>query len=205
MQKYLSCMINGYSIRESARIVGLSISTSFSWRHKILNKIEDLPNVKLKESIQMEEVKMKYSNKGQHKKISKEKRKSMMSLIFTCDGMYKLQSELVTNTKRSENKILTNLTDNQHCIFTCSSKPIFRDLKAQINNVMLVKPKIFNKSGVTVLIDIWKDWMKRFHGVATDYLHNYLHWFDFLQNSNSKSNRVNTLINFVLHHSVNPT
>lgn len=32
-------MLNGYSIRKSAKIVEINIATSFFWRHKILNCI----------------------------------------------------------------------------------------------------------------------------------------------------------------------
>lgn len=37
--KYAKCMLNGYSIRKSAKIVDINIVTSFYWRHKILNCI----------------------------------------------------------------------------------------------------------------------------------------------------------------------
>lgn len=32
-------MLNGYSIRKSAKVVDINIATSFYWRHKILNCI----------------------------------------------------------------------------------------------------------------------------------------------------------------------
>jgi hypothetical protein len=37
--KYAKCMLNGYSIRKSAKLVEINIATSFYWRHKILNCI----------------------------------------------------------------------------------------------------------------------------------------------------------------------
>lgn len=37
--KYAKCMIAGYSIRKSAKIVEINIATSFFWRHKILDCI----------------------------------------------------------------------------------------------------------------------------------------------------------------------
>lgn len=36
---YAKCMINGYSVRKCAEIVGISIPTSFFWRHKLLDAI----------------------------------------------------------------------------------------------------------------------------------------------------------------------
>lgn len=37
--KYVSCMINGYSIRKCAKEVGISVPTSFYWRHKVLDAV----------------------------------------------------------------------------------------------------------------------------------------------------------------------
>ena len=39
--KYAKCMIAGYSIRKSAKIVEINIATSFFWRHKILDCIRE--------------------------------------------------------------------------------------------------------------------------------------------------------------------
>ena len=36
IQKYLYCLLSGYSIRKSAKETGISIQTSFDWRHKLL-------------------------------------------------------------------------------------------------------------------------------------------------------------------------
>ena len=36
---YAKCLVNGYSIRKCAKIVEISIPTSFYWRHKILDAI----------------------------------------------------------------------------------------------------------------------------------------------------------------------
>lgn len=36
---YSKCMINGYSIRKCAAIVGINIATSFFWRHKLLEAL----------------------------------------------------------------------------------------------------------------------------------------------------------------------
>jgi len=36
VHKYLFCLLSGYSIRKSATETGISIQTSFDWRHKFL-------------------------------------------------------------------------------------------------------------------------------------------------------------------------
>src|SRR5690625_7942392 len=36
MHRYLYCLLSGYSIRKSAEETGISVQTSFDWRHKLL-------------------------------------------------------------------------------------------------------------------------------------------------------------------------
>lgn len=58
-------MINGYSIRKSAKIVGINIATSFFWRHKILNCISEfLGGGSVDGVVEADEVFLTYSYKG---------------------------------------------------------------------------------------------------------------------------------------------
>jgi hypothetical protein len=36
VRTYLYCLLSGYSIRKSAKETGISVQTSFDWRHKLL-------------------------------------------------------------------------------------------------------------------------------------------------------------------------
>lgn len=42
MLDYLRCMLEGKSIRACAREVGISVPTSFNWKHKILSALKSL-------------------------------------------------------------------------------------------------------------------------------------------------------------------
>ena len=42
INKYLYCLLSGYSIRKSARETGISIQTSFDWRHKLLTSFSSV-------------------------------------------------------------------------------------------------------------------------------------------------------------------
>jgi transposase-like protein len=35
----------------------------------------------------------------------------------------------------------------------------------------------------------WKDWLKRFNGIGTDYIENYLSWFRFMENNTEYSDQ----------------
>lgn len=66
---YTKCMINGYSIRKSAKIVGISVPTSFFWRHKILDAIRAYMGIgSVGGVVEVDEVFFRLSYKGNHKK-----------------------------------------------------------------------------------------------------------------------------------------
>lgn len=66
--KYIQCMGEGMTIRASAKRVGISNTTSFQWRHKILNAMETLiSDDKLSNNICIEDTYFKICNKGNHK------------------------------------------------------------------------------------------------------------------------------------------
>jgi transposase-like protein len=68
---YIYCMKNRLSIRESAKILKISLATSFHWRHKILSVIgTKVIDKKLSETIEVHELKIRESFKGAHKKAS---------------------------------------------------------------------------------------------------------------------------------------
>jgi transposase-like protein len=190
VKKYLTCMIEGYSIRKAASIVGISVSTSFRWRHKLLEKINKLSGPKLKELVETNEIKIPYSAKGQRTPITKSKMNSRVSIIFATDRTGKIDSDSTSSSERLQNKIFERISaNNQHnSIIFSSNRSIFRKLKED----RFQRKLITSKSNVRVVnaeISNWKDWMIRFRGVATKYLRNYLHWFDFMVNSRNKIRR----------------
>ena len=40
--QYLRCMLSGYSLRKSAKETGISLQTSFDWRHKVLQAFKTM-------------------------------------------------------------------------------------------------------------------------------------------------------------------
>ncbi len=65
---YTKCMINGYSIRKCAKEVGISIPTSFYWRHKILDAIRMFMGIgNVGGIIEADETYFRESFKGNHK------------------------------------------------------------------------------------------------------------------------------------------
>lgn len=67
---YAQCLISGYSIRKSAKIVGVCIKTSFYMRHKLLDCIRTYIGVGyVKGIVELDETMVAESFKGNHKKV----------------------------------------------------------------------------------------------------------------------------------------
>ncbi|MGB3901787.1 MAG: hypothetical protein WBL76_01550, partial [Bacteroidales bacterium] len=76
MLEYIKCMSAGMSLRECARIVHISLTTSFFWRHRILCALQSFEdNVNFFGVVELEEILMNYSEKGKKKRDKKELKK----------------------------------------------------------------------------------------------------------------------------------
>ena len=63
-QSYIACMQQGMSIKKTAKAVGISIQTSFDWRHKILSVLSGQAPEKLEGTVECDELELALSNKG---------------------------------------------------------------------------------------------------------------------------------------------
>jgi transposase-like protein len=200
LRKYLQCMIEGDSIRKAARKVSISITTSFAWRHKLLDKMKTLSPPNTKNTIELEEIKIPYSAKGQRTSVSKELQNTNVSIIFSADRHGKVDSESILYPKRRENEIFERI-DFRHNLVV-SNRGVFDKINNRnIKSQSIKKSQHKKRHFVLKEVNRWNNWMKRFYGVATKYLNNYLHWFDFLENSITKPEQTLTLANLLLHDS----
>ena len=66
---YIECMMNWATVRESAERCGISVRTSFIWRHKILDAMQIMTDsVTLEGIVEADEAYLPISYKGNHKK-----------------------------------------------------------------------------------------------------------------------------------------
>ena len=63
-QSYLRCMEQGKPIKVIAKEIGISIQTSFDWRHKILSTLDQFVPKVLSSEVECDELELPLSNKG---------------------------------------------------------------------------------------------------------------------------------------------
>ena len=67
-QKYIHCMIEKYSLRKTAEICGINLTTAFNWRHKILDALQNMmKEVELDGVVEADETFLPISYKGNHR------------------------------------------------------------------------------------------------------------------------------------------
>lgn len=224
-ERYISCMMDGLSIRETAVRVGIHPSTAFIWRHKILDALQNmLDDVVLSDVVEADETFFNISFKGNHKNsktfkmprpahhrgedvkvrgISYEK-----ACVPCAIDRNKHSVAVVSNRGRVSAKALhgiydgkisptsTIVTDNMN-----SYKPFAKD-----NNLNLIQLKgaksrkgVYNVQTVNNYHSTLKKFMRRFNGVSTKYLNNYLVWNNIINfNKHSYVDKKHGFIQFVL-------
>jgi transposase-like protein len=189
---YIKCMLEGKSLRACAREVGISLPTSFRWRHKILSAIQGLEGgINFSGITEADELLLQYSEKGRRYKSPEEKEQAMKTvhpnvavlvmtdregnLLFKHTGENKVQnSQIKEELKRrvSENNLICFKPNDEfkQAVMESPSKKVI--VRRKTKGLTIYSVNVAEKKITNFLV-----WMMRFRGVATKYLQNYLMWF----------------------------
>ena len=189
---YLKCMLEGKSLRACAREVGISLPTSFRWRHKILSAIQGLEGgINFSGITEADELLLQYSEKGRRYKTFEEKEQAMKTvypnvavlvmtdregnLLFKHTGENRVQnSQIKEELKRrvSENNLICFKPNDEfkQAVMESPGKKVI--VRHKTKGLAIYSVNVAEKKITNFLV-----WMMRFRGVATKYLQNYLMWF----------------------------
>lgn len=200
--KYIECMMNWASVRESAERCGISDRTSFLWRHKILDAMQIITNsVTLGGIVEADEAYLPISYKGNHKKskgfdMQRAPRKRGSEIHKR--GLSKELVCMPCAVDRNGNSIgrATNLgqcTSNdingllggkikEQSTFCTDGNSVYRKFskKEDLNLIPLrggkAKKGIYNIQHINSYHSELKRFLGFFKGVSTKYLNNYIVW-----------------------------
>ena len=194
-------MENGMSIRNSAAIVGINPNTSFQWRHKILNAIKlELPS-KLSGTVEIDEVIIPESFKGNHSKDEDffmgrasrrrgpklSERSSLSSVRVLCCLSRKedIFSQVIGRLRPGIEELMGMLQDKIEAGSTiCTNnnaayRTVAKELKLTLYKLtapnQVIKEKYDNQKAKAFGRQL-KGFLTKFNGVATKYLNNYITW-----------------------------
>lgn len=225
--EYAKCMLLGLSIRKCAAHVEVSVKTSFYMRHKLLDCIREYMGIgKVRGIIEIDETFQAYSYKGNHKKsgfvmprparhrggevkvrgISHEQ----VCIVTAIDRNNHLVLEPVC-TGRVSSSDLSRLFEGhieEGAILCTDSHQAYPKFANEFNldhkKIKRGKHKegIYHINHINALHSLYKSWIRRFKGVSTKFLINYLYWFKWLQTFNDEKDVVRS--KNILVHSVVP-
>ena len=220
---YVECMVSGLSVRMSAEKCGISKSTSFIWRHKLLDALREKDaKAMLRGIVEGDEAFFRLSFKGNHARdgfrMPRPARKrggcgkrgmSSEQVCAPCavergGAALSKAACLGRATARALGDVFGGKIDGG-ATFCSDAHASYRAFAAE-RSVRLVQTRggraksgIYHTQHVSAYHSVLKGWMRRFRGVATKYLDNYLAWNNALNwPGGASTERRNDFLVFVL-------
>jgi len=210
-QSYLRCMEKGMPIKKIAKELGISIQTSFDWRHKILSSLNQFVPDKLSSQVECDELELALSNKGS-KNLERKPRKRGSDFKRNIGKEEVTVVQVVTAVERGGDKYLKAVVSkrlskdeitkafdgrlaNDATLITDkhpSYKAFAKDNPTITHKALLAKDHVDRKDKTIHLQKVnnihsqIRDFLRPFNGVSSKYLQNYLNWYaytDTIRNS----------------------
>jgi len=201
--KYMEMMVEGYTLPKIAKRLKIHISTAFYWRHKILNTLGSLGFNQLQGIVESDETFFKESLKGREvthrepkKRAVKDKKRGISDLKIAVVVAQDRNGNMIarkggTGRVRAE-EIDAVIGEFIHpsallCTDTATNYKKFARIKGLQHETINERQKQRVKKGIYHIQNVnnfhsrLKTWIRRFQGVATKYLDNYLYWFRWLE------------------------
>jgi len=205
---YIECMIKGMPLRKISDELGVSLSTAFTWRHKVLNALKRLSLGGFKGVLEVDETFMLHSEKGSRDLGGREPRKrggksskrgisnDQDCILVARDRTGQTLAQLACLGRISMRQAMTvleglladvtALCSDAHGSWGAVAKA------EELPHVVLNASKkqrvkdIYHIQNANAFHRRLKQWMERFNGVASKFLDNYLVWFYFLDTHGSE-------------------
>lgn len=197
-QSYLQCMRRGFTLREAAEEVGICLQTAFNWRHKILSGLSDVESDHFTGIVEADEMYLMFSEKGKRRLKrpgrkrgnagNKTLRENKFGVLVTTDRSGNKMARAVgkgTMKKEELNEALGGKVDKSAILCTDSYKGYkglaeregFKHVAVSSRGKPTQKNKAFHIQTVNSVHSALRTFLRRYKGVSTKYLQNYLYWF----------------------------
>lgn len=200
---FMEHMLNGYSLRKTAKLLDISLSTAFVWRHKLLTALKRMEIGAFEGLLEVDETYFLFSEKGnknisgrdprkrggssKYRGISREQvcvvvardRTKQTHARVACLGpVNKAKAKLLLSPYVQSVSTICSDANGTWRVFSTEASKDHKELNMK-RNVRVIK-QIYHIQNANAFHKRLKSWMDRFNGVATKYLDNYLTWFRFI-------------------------
>lgn len=205
---FSQCLLENQSVRKSAKICGIDPTTAFRWRHRFLSAFSQDKTQKMVGIVEADETFFTESCKGNRHltRPARKRGKSMKNRIGERVPVLIVRDRTGTEAdfvfdrieKSKVHNCLAPLMSDE--VVLCSDGSSLYTTFAQ--DAHIPHKRVVRSAGVYVVEDIFhiqnlnayvsrlKQWLRRFHGVATKYLENYLGWRRMLEKGEVLSEKV---------------
>lgn len=212
LSAYLYCLLSGYSIRKCAKQTGISIQTSFDWRHKLLTSFSAVAPEQFLGIVESDDLFFAYSEKG-NRNLDRKPRKrgekatkagvsdEKVAVIATCDRTGNKDFRVATKGRISKQDLdnalqgklekALVLCSDSHRSYTAFAKS--KELSHKKFNASKGKravDKVYHVQNVNNMDSRLRKFMESFNGLATKYLQNYLNWFLVLEKIKNTTSKI---------------
>ena len=218
--QYLEGMTHSMTLRPAAKQCGVNLKTSFRWRHRFLQAIEDDQALELSGITELDETLFRESFKGQKKNLPRPARRRGNDKKTECRKIPVMVAR--DRSDATVDAVLENESADELCrhlngrinieAVVCADASLAHEKLAR--KLDFIFKELVTSSGQRVLDGVFhlqhvnayhshlKQWIKGiFHGVATKYLSHYLGWRRALTESipldiDRLSNKIMSLLRF---------
>jgi len=219
-EKYLIMSLDSPSIRKVASSLNINIKTSFDWRHKLLSSLEKLNGSKFSGIVECDDKQLDINEKGRrnlereaYKRPSDRKTKrgvsnDKISIMVATDrennptmkfakigridavsventiGKFFEQENILCSDSHPSIKLWAKNKDIEHHTFVASKHHI--------------KNKCYHVQHVNSMDSLYERWVKRFYGISTKYLTQYLNWFVLIRKLKKSINPIQDIVKTLL-------
>ncbi|MCF7932993.1 MAG: IS1595 family transposase [Acholeplasmataceae bacterium] len=203
-EQYIRFMLYGLSLRKIAKELGISVTTAFAWRHKVIEAIKDYQEDDLLSGeIEMDETYFLLNMKGswKHKHMPRKAKKGgapsvyrgisneQVCVLIAIDEHDRILSKVIGQGHPTKNEIWHacqgRIKPNSHVTTDSQASyvEVCKQLKCSIVQIPSGKQTIdgYSLGVVNNYHSELKTWMRRFRGVSTKHLDGYLAWFRFMK------------------------
>jgi len=206
-QSYIRCMEQGMPIKKIAKEIGISIQTSFDWRHKILSSLSQYVPETISDQVECDELELALSNKGERglkrkprsrgndfKRNQGSETPTVVQVVTAVEPNGAKYLKAVESKRLSKEEITKaldgKLADNTTLITDKhpSYKAFAKDNPTIKHKAVLAKDHVDKKDKTVHLQKVnnthaqLRKFLQPFNGVSSKYLQNYLNWFAYADN-----------------------
>lgn len=215
VNRYLFCLLSGYSIRKSAKETGISIQTSFDWRHKLLTSFGSVGVEEFQGILESDDLFFDFSEKGR-RDLDRPARKrgakagkagvsnEKIAVIASCDRTGNKDFKVATRGRISKSDLDSTLqgklakveilcSDSHRSYTAFAMDKGISHKKYNASKGQRAVDKIYHVQNVNNMDMRLRKFMRSFNGVATKYLQNYLNWFLVLEKIKNSTSKMTTI------------